>query len=201
MDRGSRAGIFSRPLRRMSTFIGGNRLIPVQQLDDIPPSLRSTPVGRLLEYHNLGRPFEPYERAELLIGMCMDNRKHMNIPDNFAFIIRAGGANLRYSEFKVSFAIAVGGVRAIALIGHTNCGMVNLASKREAFIDGLVEAAGWEREFAEQHFLHFAPMFEIGNEVDFVTSETQRLRARYPKILIQPMIYKVEDNQLYLVAE
>jgi carbonic anhydrase len=185
----------------MSTFIGGSRLIPVQRLEDIPERLRSTPVGLLLEYHNLGREFEPYERAELLIGMCMDNRKHMRIPDNFAFIIRAGGANLRYSEFKVSFAIAVGGVRAIALIGHTNCGMVNLASKRESFIDGLVEAAGWEREYAEQHFMHFAPMFEIGNEVDFVTSEAQRLRSRYPKILIQPMIYKVEDNQLYLVEE
>jgi carbonic anhydrase len=185
----------------MSTFIGGSRLIPVQRPEDIPERLRSTPIGRLLEYHNLGRAFEPYERAELLIGMCMDNRKHMHIPDNFAFIIRAGGANLRYSEFKVSFAIAVGGVRAIALIGHTNCGMVNLAAKRESFINGLVEVAGWEREYAEQHFMHFAPMFEIGNEVDFVTSEAQRLRSRYPKILIQPMIYKVEDNQLYLVEE
>ena len=40
--------------------------------------------------------------------MCMDNRKHLHIPDNFAFIIRSGGANLRYSEFKVSYAIAVG---------------------------------------------------------------------------------------------
>ena len=178
-----------------------NRLTPVSTPEDIYPQYRETPIGDLLAYHNLGRPYESYTDAQLLIGMCMDNRKHMRIPDNFAFIIRAGGANLRYSEFKVSFAIAVGGVRAIALIGHTNCGMVNLASKRESFIDGLVEAAGWEREYAEQHFMHFAPMFEIGNEVDFVTSEAQRLRSRYPKILIQPMIYKVEDNQLYLVEE
>jgi carbonic anhydrase len=185
----------------MSISGGTGRLIPVTQYSDIPEHYRDKPIGRLLEYHNLGREFEVYERAELLIGMCMDNRKHMRIPDNFAYIIRAGGANLRYSEFKVSFAIAVGGVRAIALIGHTNCGMVNLISRRDVFIDGLVEAAGWEREYAEQHFLHFAPMFEIGNEIDFVTSEAQRLRARYPKIPIQPMIYKVEDNLLYLVEE
>ena len=32
--------------------------------------------------------------------------KKLDIPDNFAFIIRAGGANLRYSEFKISFAIS-----------------------------------------------------------------------------------------------
>ena len=40
---------------------------------------------------------------------------------------------MRYSEFKVSYAIAVGGVRAIALMGHTNCGMSNLAGRREMF--------------------------------------------------------------------
>ncbi len=74
----------------------------------------------------------------------MDNRKHLHIPDNFAFIIRAGGANLRYSEFKVSYAIAVGSVSCIALVGHNQCGMVNLISRKEQFIRGLVENAGWK---------------------------------------------------------
>ena len=75
----------------------------------------------------------------------MDNRKSLRIPDNFAYIIRTGGANLRYSEFKVSYAIAVGNVEHIALIGHNNCGMVNLVSKKEQFINGLVDKAGWEK--------------------------------------------------------
>jgi len=131
----------------------------------------------------------------------MDNRKSLRIPDNFAYIIRAGGANLRYSEFKVSYAIAVGAVKCIALIGHNNCGMVNLASKREIFVKGLVENGGWQRASAEEHFWHFAPMFEIGNEMDFVSSEAKRLRVRYPKILIAPMMYLVEDNLLYLIRE
>ena len=73
----------------------------------------------------------------------MDHRKRLRIPDNFAYIIRAGGGNLRYSEFKVSYAIAVGEVKTIALIGHNQCGMVNLISKREQFIQGMVEHAGW----------------------------------------------------------
>ena len=178
-----------------------HRLLAVQATEEIPPQYDNTPIGRLLEYHNLNRPFEKYKQAELLVGMCMDHRKHLHIPDNFSYIIRSGGANLRYSEFKVSYAIAVGGVQHIALIGHNNCGMVNLVARKEAFIAGLVETAGWERDRAEAHFMNYAPMFEIGDEIDFVASEAERLRKRYPKIQIAPMLYRVEDNQLYLVKE
>jgi carbonic anhydrase len=39
-----------------------------------------------------------------------------------------------------------------------------------------------------------------GNE-DFILSETKRLRNRYPKIKIAPMLYLVEDNKLYLINE
>lgn len=176
-------------------------LIPVTRNEDVSPQYRNTPVGDLLEYHNLGRSPEAYTAAQLLIGMCMDHRKHLRIPDNFAYIIRTGGANLRYSEFKVSYAIAVGGVKAIALIGHTQCGMVNLVARREQFIRGLVENAGWEREMAEEHFMHFAPLYEIDNEINFVLSEARRLRFRYPRILVAPLLYRVEDHLLYLLSE
>lgn len=177
------------------------RLVNITKDSDIFSEYRKTPIGLLLEYHNLNKTLIAYEKAQLLIGMCMDNRKHLRIPDNFAFIIRTGGANLRYSEFKVSYAIAVGDVKYIALIGHNNCGMVNLMSRKDQFINGLVEKAGWNREWAEEHFMHFAPMFEIGNEIDFVTSEAKRLRFRYPKIIVVPLLYKVDDNRLYLINE
>ena len=178
-----------------------NRLINITTPEDIFPEYRETPIGHLLEYHNLDKQLDNYSQAQLLIGMCMDNRKHLRIPDNFAYIIRAGGANLRYSEFKISYAIAVGGVRYIALIGHNKCGMVNLIARKEQFIKGLVETAGWEREWAEEHFMHFAPMFEIGNEIDFVTSESKRLRLRYPKIVVAPMLYNVDNSRLSLIKE
>jgi len=178
-----------------------DRLTTVNTVKDIYQEYMGTPIQLLLEYHNLEKPFGNYESAQMLIGMCMDNRKHLNIPDNFAYIIRAGGGNLRYSEFKVSYAIAIGNVKTIALMGHDRCGMVNLYSKKEQFIEGLVDNAGWDKEWAEDHFRHFAPMFEIGNEIDFVLSETKRLRTRYPKILVAPMFYKIDDNRLYLVKE
>lgn len=177
------------------------KLVAVKRFEDIFPQYQNTPIGLLLEYHNLNRIKETYNTAQLLVGMCMDNRKHLNIPDNFAYIIRAGGANLRYSEFKVSYAIAVGGVQHIALIGHNNCGMVGLVNRKELFVEGLVKKAGWEEDKAEEHFNQFAPMFEIGNEIDFVVSEAGRLRAKYPKVIIAPMLYKVEDNRLYLIKE
>jgi carbonic anhydrase len=177
------------------------RLIAVNSIDDIPSMYRGTPVETLFEYHNLKKPFDNYTDSKMLIGMCMDKRKHLHMPDNFAFIIRTGGANLRYSEFKVSYAIAVGGVRCISLIGHNNCGMVNLMSRKKQFVNGLIEATGWDTDQAEDHFRHFAPMFEIGSEKDFILSEVKRLRLRYPKILIAPLFYILEDNMLYFIEE
>lgn len=176
-----------------------NQLLNITSKEKIPAEYQNTPIGLLLEYHNLLRPFDEYTSAQLLVGMCMDNRKHLHIPDNFSYIIRSGGANLRYSEFKVSYAISVGKIKHIALICHNNCGMVNLVSRKNEFIDGLINNAGWDRQRAEEHFLHYAPLFEIGNEIDFILSETNRLRNSYPKITIAPMQYLIEDNRLYLV--
>jgi len=178
-----------------------DRLFPITSGNDIPSKWQNTPIGLLLEYQNLERPFDVYDRAALLVGMCMDHRAHLRIPENFSYIIRAGGGNLRYSEFKVSYAIAIGGVSHIALIGHNNCGMVNLMGQRQAFIDGLVDRAGWDREFAEEHFTQFAPMFEIGNSVDFLRTEANRIRNRYPKVTVAPLFFRVDTKCLWGVHE
>lgn len=178
-----------------------HKLISITKKTDIPREYRGDPIGLLLEYHNLNRPFDAYSEARLLIGMCMDSRKHLHIPDNFAFIIRSGGANLRYSEFKVSYAIAVGKVKHIALIGHNHCGMVNLIARKKEFISGLVQRAGWTRSAAEEHYMNLALMHEIGNEIDFVVSETSRLRKRYPRIKVAPLYYRMEDNRLFCIDQ
>lgn len=177
------------------------RLVAVRQPDDIFEVYRNTPIEQFLMYHNFEAPFQTHVDARLLIGMCMDHRHHLRIPDNFAYIIRAAGADLRQSEFKVSYAIAIGGVSVLALLGHTNCGMVNLVSRREEFIQNMVANAGWTHSQAEEHFMSFAPFFEIGNEVDFVLSEARRLRHKYPKILVAPMLYRMEDHQIYLLND
>lgn len=177
------------------------RLVKITCTENISPEYRDTPIEMFLKYHNLNLEFETYAKAQLLIGMCMDNRKHLHIPENFAYIIRSGGANLRHSEFNVSYAVAVGEIQHIALIGHDHCGMVNLSARKDLFINGLVEKAGWDEKYAEDHFSNFAPLFEIGNEIDFVISEAKRLRQRYPNIMVAPMYYKVDTNHIYLISE
>ncbi|MFH0919073.1 MAG: carbonic anhydrase [Fibrobacterota bacterium] len=176
-------------------------LIAVDKSGDVLPQYQKTPVSDLLEFHNLGREFEPFDKARLLIGMCIDNRKQLRLPGNFAFIIRTGGANLRYSEFKISYCIAIGGVKCVVLIAHSLCGMVNVFSQKDLFVNGLVEHAGWSHEQATDHFMSYAPMFQIGNEIDFILSETRRLCSRYPNILIAPLFYRTEENRLYQIAE
>jgi carbonic anhydrase len=176
-------------------------LLPVDCRDDILPAYRATPVAELLAYHNLRAPHRSYERAELLIGMCMDNRVGLRIPDNFAYVLRTGGANLQRIEFKVSYAVAVGGIRTICLIAHDQCGMVDLGRRRDVFVNGLVENGGWERGEAEQHFDQFSAVFEIRDPVEFVLSETQRLRERYPHAMVAPLFYQVGEGLLYEIAE
>lgn len=175
-------------------------ILPVARLDDILPSYRSTPVGRLLEYHNLAMGPAAVSRPELLIGMCMDSRKHLRIPNDFAFVLRTAGANMRDNEFRISYAIAVGGVHTIVLIAHTDCGMARLEQRRELFIDGMVANAGWDRARAERHFAESAPKFGIRDEIEFVLQESDRLRGIYPRIQVAPLLYRVDNDLLYQVV-
>jgi carbonic anhydrase len=177
------------------------KIVPITKGEDIYPEYQNTPIGRLLEYHNLGRQFETYDSAQLLIGTCMDNRISLQLPDKYAYIIRTGGGNIKHNEFHISYAIAVGQVEYIVLIGHNKCGMSNLAERKEKFVSGLVERAGWTKEMAEEHYSQEVSACEIGNEIDYLVSDVKRLRSRYPRIKVVPLMYLVEDNLLYQVKE
>ena len=154
-----------------------HEIISVSKREDILPEYRGTPVELLLEYHNLGSASTASQAPQMLIGMCMDSRKALRIPNDFAFVLRTAGANMRDNEFRISYAIAVGRVRTIVLVAHTDCGMARLAERREQFIRGLVDAAGWDEDRAVKHFEDCAPKFGIRDEVDFVLHEADRLRA------------------------
>jgi carbonic anhydrase len=177
------------------------KLIPVRQQDDILPAYRSTPISALLEYHNFRTPTRHYKKAEILVGMCMDNRKVLRLPENFAYVLRTGGANLRRVEFKVSFAVAIGCVRTIGLVGHDECGMVNLRARREEFIVGLVKNGGWAREAAEEYFDKYAADYEIDDSAAFILAEARRLRERYPGVCVAPLFYQIRDGMLYQIEE
>ncbi len=180
-------------------MLNTDKLVPVNRREDIFEGYLDTPIGDLLEYHNLRRPLDHCRGAKIIVGMCMDNRKHLRKPRDFAFILRTGGANMKNKEFKISYAIAIAGIEHLVLIGHTNCGMVKLHERKQIFIDGLVKHAGWENEAAKKHFEKFEPEFEISDEVQFTLGESKRLSALYPKLKVAPLLLNVEDHKLYQI--
>jgi carbonic anhydrase len=94
---------------------------------------------------------------------------------------------LRDHAFDISYAVAIGGVTAIALLAHTDCGMV--------------AGGGWDASRAAAHFDESIPIYEIADAVGFVVGEASRLRAAYPAVLVAPLLYRVEDDRLLQIVE
>jgi len=177
------------------------RLITIKSESDMPAAYHGTPVSRLLMYHNLDAGGGAHEKPELLIVMCMDSRQRMRLPRNFAFFIRNAGARVEETMFDISFAIAVGGVEAVAVVGHTDCRMVGLEASEEKFINGLSERGGWNQEQARLHFSTMCPSLSKRDVVESVRSNAVLLRSMYPKSVVVPLVYEVGDGLLYLVKE
>jgi carbonic anhydrase len=178
------------------------RIVAVDSIGEVLPAYAGTPVEWLLRYHNLAEPLPSTSgRAQLLVGMCMDDRKDLVIPNEFAYVLRAAGGNLRDHAFDISYAVAIGGVAAIALLAHTDCGMVGLRTKRAAFIRGLVARGGWDEPRAAEHFDECVARYALDDAVEFVVEEADRLRASYPALLVAPLLYRVEDDRLLQIVE
>jgi carbonic anhydrase len=126
----------------------------------------------------------------------MDFRKSLRIPDRFAYVLRTGGGNPRGVEFEISYAIAVGGARSLALVAHDDCAMVGLHRRRDIYIQGLV-LEGWSRDEAIAHFDSQSQARDLSNPGSFVRDEARRLQTRYPNITVAPLFYSVEDGMLY----
>ena len=167
------------------------KLIPVQKPDQILPKYRNTPIERLFLYNAI------VDTPPTAMAYDISN----SLPCIFAYIIRGAGANMHGNEFEISYAIAVGGVSTIALLAHTDCGMSHVSEKRDSFLRGLVERAGCDLDSAARQFDKYAGIYQIGDSIKFILAETARLQSLYPKVLIAPLLYKVEDDQLEQIVE
>jgi carbonic anhydrase len=177
-------------------------LIPVDTVSDILPKYRGTPIERLLRYHNLGEPLPPSTgHAEILVGMCMDHRKDLTLPNEFAYVLRTAGGSLRDNGFEISYSVGVGGIATIALLAHTDCGMAHVTDKRDAFVRGLVERGGWDEAAALAQFTDYATHYEIGDPIEFVVTEATWLRRLYPRLVVVPLLYTVENDRLVQIME
>lgn len=178
-------------------------LIPVRRDADILPAYRNTPVETLLKLQNLGAVATGSGAVEgactaprLLISTCVESDAVLRLPAGFAIVVRTGAASLKRDPFLVSWAVGIAGVSAIAVIGHDDCQLTGLAGKREAFIERMTGAAGWERPAAEQHFDHWSDLFGIEDPEEAVAAEAARLQARYPGIVVAPLVHCRADGTL-----
>ena len=60
----------------------------------------------------------------------------------------------------------------------------------------ITKNAGWKEESARNHFESLSPFFEIGDAVEFLVVEANRLRKRYPKILVAPLYFNVDTGKI-----
>jgi carbonic anhydrase len=76
--------------------------------------------------------------------------------------------------------------------------MINVASKEEQLVNGLTQSMGWEPQTARSHFTSSGPLYEIGSETESALKGAERLRETYNRVLVAPLVYRVEDRLLYL---
>ena len=170
-------------------------------LSNILPVYQHTPVADLLRIHNLDCPRRIYTRPVLLIVTCMDYRIQLRLPDKFAFVLRLAGANLYQREFDLACALALADLRHVCIIGHTQCAMVDLPTQKAAFTAGLVCTGGWDPAEAEAYFDNQVADFHLADVSSFVCQQARCLRARYPQVLVAPLLFRVEDGLVYQVVE
>ncbi len=175
-------------------------LFPVNAEEDIPTCLKSTPIEKLVKGQNLGIIEETSAAPECVIGMCIDFRKSLSIPRDWAFIIRREGANMQDMEFGIALALSKG-VRHMALIAHNHCAMANTAEHRDNFVEVLSKQYQWTKDEAGQYFDKHARTRDIGNEIDFVMDESRRIEELFPTLMVVPFLFRVEDDRLYLIHD
>jgi carbonic anhydrase len=171
-------------------------LKPVRTQADILPVWRDTPVAELLALHNLGAAARQYAHPQILVATCLEQQSVLRLPAGFALSVHGAAANLKRDPFKVSWAIGIGQVSAIAIIGHSGCAMVGLHERREEFVTQMVAAAGWSRPAAEQHFDHWGDLCAIEDPAVFAAREAARLRIRYPNMPVAALLHDTADQML-----
>jgi len=164
-------------------------------LTDVPAEWGGTPMETLVRAHNLGETLDPPHSPQMVIATCMDFRIQMRIPAGFAFVIRTAGANIAGAELDIAVAVAARNIRSIAVVTHTDCAMADVTAKRDVLVEGLA-SVGWSHDDATGLVDRHAGAREIGDEAAFAVRQAEQLRAQYPTLQVEPLLYHIEDGRL-----
>jgi carbonic anhydrase len=177
------------------------RVAEVYAAGDILPQYKGGPIERLLRVQNLGQnPGVMASHPELFICTCIDRRINLTLPAGAAYVLRTAGARLDGNEFELLFVLAIGGVSAVALIAHTDCGMGDVLERRDDFIAGLGRC-GLAPDDAAARYDADAPRCAIGDPVDHILEQARRVRELVPGVLVAPLLYRVENGRLAQIDE
>jgi carbonic anhydrase len=176
-------------------------LLPVHGENDILPEHLDTPVADLLRFHNLVAPLRSAGRPRLAIATCIDPRIVLRLPRGFAFVLRTPSIEVDTMDFALAYAAGVAAVSAICVLGHDECGLVDLGEQRDAFVTGLALKAGWTPEAAGECFDRSKDRFVVGDSIENVRTKTAWLRERFPRMRVAPLFYGVREGRLLQVRE
>ena len=168
-----------------------------------PSRYAGTPIEELFLFHNK-REVGPlsFDKPRLIVSLCMDQRISLHLPQGFAYSLRTPGGHFQGLEFAVSYAIAMGGVRALAIIGHTDCAMTKLQGLKDRFVKQLDDwHSGWEAKDALMHFDKWAPLFYVKDMRQHLLAQVRWISQIFPDLLVAPLMYHVEDHRLYLLED
>lgn len=178
-----------------------NSLVAVNAKSEIPASIKDTPIEELLLCQNFFEAStDRLEQVDLIVGMCIDYRKQIHLPKNCAYVIRNPGANMRSMEFSIALALSAG-ITHMALIVHNKCIMSAPYQKKGDFVKTLHEIHRWTGDSAERFFDDNVGLLEIEEPVNFALEESQRLCALFPRLIVVPLLYNVDNDRLYLLRE
>lgn len=150
------------------------------------------PIQTLLQSHNHGVSFPPFAQPALAVVTCMDFRIQLRMPENFAFVLRTGGANPEPVEAYLAFSVARMGIQVAALIGHTDCAM--------QYPDPYaLNQLPTEDEYIRRYRAQIAAL-AIGEVVPFTRQKAQILAGRLG-IPVIPLLYHVENHYLQCLGE
>lgn len=146
-----------------------------------------TAIDLLIAAHNDGADVPAFRAPQLAIVTCMDFRIRLRLPENFAFVLRSGGANPRPVEPYLAFSVARTGIHAIALIGHTDCAM---QSPDPYVVNDLPTSEDLKRVYRSE-----IAALAVGEVTHFTRIEAARLEERFG-LPVVPLLYRVEDHKL-----
>ncbi|MGK0617855.1 carbonic anhydrase [Meiothermus cerbereus] len=141
------------------------------------------PIHILLQSHNEGAIFPPFERPALAVVTCTDFPRLLEKPT----LVLCKNANPEPTEPYLAFSVARRGIETIALIGHADCPM------QYPYPYALNQLPTNERHIQRHHTRIATPT--IGEAERFTRRQAFKPTTRLG-LRVMPHLYREKDQRL-----